>query len=232
MHIKKLVALTSITALMLLVSVATQANDSLKLGSTAFTDKGLMPVKYSCEGEGGSPPLTWSGAPDKTQSFVVIMDHQPDIRPARDGQRKPELEQPEALHWYWSMYNIAPQTFAVNDGNSVGTLGSNSVNHNNEYAPPCSKGPGLKTYIFHLYALSATLDLDENIEVSQALLREKMSSLVLDSDTMSVTFERSCQNPAKPHPNRENKPQQAKPQQIEPSQLPLCKKVMNTLANK
>ena len=37
----------------------------------------------------------------------------------------------------------------------VGTVGSNSVNDRTEYAPPHSKGPGAKTYILTVYALSA-----------------------------------------------------------------------------
>ncbi|WP_259397434.1 YiiD C-terminal domain-containing protein, partial [Shewanella sp. SG41-4] len=36
----------------------------------------------------------------------------------------------------------------------------------NEYAPPCSKGPGQKVYTFHLYALSKFLDIDSSASVS------------------------------------------------------------------
>lgn len=236
MNIKIIVPIVSITTMMLLISATTQANESLELSSPVFTEEGLMPVKYTCEGEAGSPPLTWNGIPDGTQSLVVIMDHQPDAKPTRNGesdssskaasknknasQSPSKSKQPEGLHWYWSMYNIPMQVSAITDGKTAGTLGSNSVNHKNEYAPPCSEGPGLKTYTYHIYALSKYLDIDEKEEVSAALLREKMNGLVLDSDDMAISFERSCQSPPKPRPAQENKQQERKP----PSNLPLCEK--------
>ena len=41
----------------------------------------------------------------------------------------------------------------------IGTLGNNSVNHKTGYAPPHSKGPGPKTYILTVYALSAPVQI-------------------------------------------------------------------------
>ena len=247
MNIKNIVPLVSITTVMLFFSVATQANNSLKLSSSAFTDKGQLPAKYTCEKEGVSPPLTWSGLPDGTQSLVMIMDHQPGAKPAKPNrdekndseskvvskdenasQKPPQSKQPEGLHWYWGMYNIPVQVSTIVDGKEVGTLGSNSVNHKNEYAPPCSGGPGLKTYTFHLYALSTSLDIDEKEEVTAALLREKMSGLVLDSDDMAVNFERSCQSPPKPRPDQENKQQE---ERKPPSNLPLCEEVVSSFTS-
>lgn len=241
MNIKHIAPIVSITTVMLLASTENQANDSLELSSPAFAGNGQMPAKYTCEGEGLSPALTWTGLPEGTLSVVVIMDHQPNAKPARNeesdlgskaagkgkssSQKQPQSKQAEGLHWYWNMYNIPTHISTMADGKTAGTLGSNSVNHKNEYAPPCSGGPGLKTYTYHLYALSKSLDIDETEEVSAALLREKMSGLVLDSDEMAVSFERSCQSPPKPRPALENKPQQRNP----PSNLPLCEKVMSTL---
>lgn len=31
--------------------------------STAFTDGGAIPKRYTCEGQDAAPPLTWAGAP-------------------------------------------------------------------------------------------------------------------------------------------------------------------------
>ncbi|WP_284203250.1 YbhB/YbcL family Raf kinase inhibitor-like protein [Psychromonas marina] len=203
-----------------------------------------MPAKYTCEGEGISPALTWRGLPDGTQSLVMIMDHQPDAKPIRNKESDPQFNAAvqdtsrslhplrtapfEGLHWYWSMYNIPMHVSTVAGGETVGTLGSNSVNHKEEYAPPCSRGPDLKTYTFHLYALAQPLVFKPSEEVSAALLREKMHGLVLDSDSMAVGFERHCQTPAKPHLKQKKLPQQErKPASL----LPLCEKPMNTLTS-
>src|SRR3977135_2993068 len=50
----------------------------LKIGSPAFADRGKMPAKYSCDGEGLNPPLTFSNVPAKTQSLALIVED-PDI---------------------------------------------------------------------------------------------------------------------------------------------------------
>ncbi|MCG6200016.1 YbhB/YbcL family Raf kinase inhibitor-like protein [Psychromonas antarctica] len=229
----------------LLMSAATQANESLELSSPAFTDKGTLPIQFTCEGEGISPPLNWSGTPDGTESFVVIMDHMPGHGPepktASNEKNKPvpkvanreentpppkspKSRGPEGLRWYWTMYNIPAEISGIKSGQSVGTLGSNVVNDNNEYAPPCSKGPGPKNYTFHLYALSSALELAHSDKVSEATLRKRLSGLVLGSDSLTVTFARSCQSPHKPRPNQNNQVEEHEP----PSTLPLCKKSNST----
>ncbi|WED22973.1 YbhB/YbcL family Raf kinase inhibitor-like protein [Vibrio sp. JC009] len=201
-----------IAGLMLSVSVATRASEPLTLTSAAFTDGGVYPVQFTCEGEGISPPLSWSGIPDGAQSLVVIMDHKPDPKPKPEDRKeqKPEPEAntestpppppppppkskgkgPEGIHWYWTMYNIPVEISGTSIGKSVGTLGSNGVNHQNEYAPPCSRGPGPKDYTFHLYALSKPLELVQSNHISEATLRENMRDLVLESDSLTVSFER------------------------------------------
>ena len=40
----------------------------LVIKSTAFTPKGAMSIKYTCEGDDVSPPLVWSGAPEPEHS--------------------------------------------------------------------------------------------------------------------------------------------------------------------
>jgi phosphatidylethanolamine-binding protein (PEBP) family uncharacterized protein len=202
-----------IAGLMLMASVATRAGDTLTLTSTAFIDGGVYPVQFTCEGDGISPPLSWSGIPDEAHSLVVIMDHKPDPRPKPAPRPKPKIKSeheakpasnrdntpppppprqnaPEGLHWYWTMYNIPVALSGTSAGKSVGILGSNGINQQNSYAPPCSRGPGLKAYTFHLYALSQPLDFAQSEHVSEATLRESLRDLVLDSDSLTVSFER------------------------------------------
>src|SRR5215469_12910977 len=48
-----------------------------QLKSNAFQPDGNIPSLYSCEGENVSPELTWSGAPQGTKSFALVL-HDPD----------------------------------------------------------------------------------------------------------------------------------------------------------
>ncbi|WP_417228136.1 YbhB/YbcL family Raf kinase inhibitor-like protein [Amphritea sp.] len=214
MQTKKIALLTLVTSI-LLVSGA-QARESIELSSPEFVDGGMLPVKFTCEGEGISPPLSWRGVPQGTQSLVIIMDHMPmsksepkvakypagspdsqaghdennpaQVTPAPLPSHKPN--KPEGLRWYWGMYNVPATVSGIQAGQVAGALGSNVVNRKSEYAPPCSKGPGVKNYSFHLYALSAFLALPESDNVSAAVLRNKMRGLVLGSGSLTVSFER------------------------------------------
>lgn len=47
---------------------------SMRLTSTAFTDGGDIPAKYTCDGANVSPPLAWTDAPARTQSFALIVE--------------------------------------------------------------------------------------------------------------------------------------------------------------
>jgi len=47
---------------------------SIKLRSPAFEDGGMIPGKYTCDGDDVSPHLNWENIPDGTQSIAIIMD--------------------------------------------------------------------------------------------------------------------------------------------------------------
>ena len=46
----------------------------MMLTSSAFTDGGTIPKRYTCEGQDAAPPLTWAGGPAGTKSFALIVD--------------------------------------------------------------------------------------------------------------------------------------------------------------
>ncbi|MEP3351499.1 MAG: YHYH protein [Marinomonas sp.] len=200
---------------LVLTSTASVAG-SLSLTSPAFQDNDSLPITYTCDGDRLSPPFEWQGVSSDAKSLAFIMDHLPQPRVDdhkgdghNDDKRKEETHagddkkpaDEEGLRWYWGMYNIPTNETQINAGESIGTLGSNVVNHHNEYAPPCSKGPGEKRYSFHLYALSDTLSFSASQEVTESVLRDAMKGLILDSASLSVTFERSGQTDAPQKPS-------------------------------
>ncbi len=74
---------------------------------------------------------------------------------------------------------------------SVGTLGNNSVNERTEYAPPHSKGPGAKTYIYTVYALSAPPQLTvPPAQVSREVLLTAMKDRILATAELEVVYSR------------------------------------------
>jgi Raf kinase inhibitor-like YbhB/YbcL family protein len=149
------------------------------LRSSAVADGGLLPKEYTGDGESATLPLEWSGVPAGTKSLAVIMHH---IDP--QGKTK----------WYWILYNIPPDTTSLpKNVRNVGVPGNNSVNGRVEYAPPHSKGPGPKTYVYTLYALSAPLVLDVPPSgVSREVLLAAMNNRIISAAEMKVVYSRDA----------------------------------------
>jgi phosphatidylethanolamine-binding protein (PEBP) family uncharacterized protein len=137
----------------------------------------VLPVEFTGDGASVSPPLNWTGTPEGTRNFAVIMHHV-----APDGEVK----------WYWTLFNIpASVTGVPKDARDIGTLGNNSVTRRVGYAPPHSKGPGAKTYVLTAYALSAPVQIAAApSQVNRATLLAAMKDLILDSAELKVTYTR------------------------------------------
>jgi phosphatidylethanolamine-binding protein (PEBP) family uncharacterized protein len=150
---------------------------TLTVTSTAFTDNGTLPAKYTCDGAGISPPIAWKDAPTGTKSFAVIMHHVP---PSGDN------------HVYMLVYNIpiSVSSFTEKTAN-VGLFGINTVNGKTEYTPPCSQGPGAKLYVMTVYALSAEPVLGvAQAKVTRDILLAAISKTTLGTAVMNVNYTR------------------------------------------
>jgi phosphatidylethanolamine-binding protein (PEBP) family uncharacterized protein len=150
---------------------------SFSLLSPVVADGGVLPVEYTCDGGSTTLPLAWSGAPAGTQSFAIIMQH---------------VASPEDVHSYWVVYSIpASVTSLVKNCQGVGALGSNSVNDRQEYAPPCSKGPGPKVYTYTVYALSEQPQFSiPTSRIDRAALLKAIQDITLGSADLNVTYTR------------------------------------------
>jgi Raf kinase inhibitor-like YbhB/YbcL family protein len=126
---------------------------SFQLKSSAFTESGKIPKKYTCEGDDLSPPLEWTGAPDNTKSFALIVDD-PDA---------PDPAKPKMVYVHWVVTNMPADTTSLAEGASRSSMPSGAVTGLNdwkktEYGGPCPP-IGRHRYYFKLYALDTTLDL-------------------------------------------------------------------------
>ncbi len=163
---------TSITS-----PISQLTNSGFTLTSTDVADGGRLPVEYTCDEDGSTLPLTWSGAPAETQSYAVIMHH---------------VAAPEEIHWYWVLYNIpADVTSLPKNVTGIGTLGNNINNGLVEYSPPCSQGPGDKEYIYTVYALSAQPQITVPAEeVNRNTLLTAIQNITLASAELHTIYAR------------------------------------------
>jgi Raf kinase inhibitor-like YbhB/YbcL family protein len=152
----------------LAASAVTQAaqddKKEFRLTSTAFANDDFLPLSAiytflqngvnicSIDGQPGgnqSPQLSWTGAPKKTQSFVVV------------------LYDVTAAFTHWGMYNIPASvtSLAENAGAPSSTAFPQVVNDffiGPEYdgpCPPANVAPFVHHYVFTVYALDIDLTL-------------------------------------------------------------------------
>lgn len=121
------------------------------LTSPAFPHNGEIPRRYTCEGEDISPPLVWSGAPEGTKSFALIVDD-PDA---------PDPNAPKMTWVHWVLYNLLSSArelpeAVVSDSFPAGAEEGKNDWRNLGYGGPCPP-IGRHRYFHKLYALDVVL---------------------------------------------------------------------------
>ena len=163
-------------------------NATFLLTSTEVKDGGALPTDYTGDGSGATLPLSWKGAPAGTQGYALLMDH---IAPGNE------------MKHYWTMWDIPATTTSLpKNVKGVGKLGT-SFKGQIGYEPPHSQGPGAKTYVLTVYALSAPLQITQPPrEVTRDVLLAAMKDKVLASSSLSVVYTRSGGGNDTPPPRR------------------------------
>ena len=137
-----------------------------------------MPAEHSCDGHGGSPSLSWSGAPAQTRAFALLMTTLP-----ADGITK----------YNWLLFNIPATRSSLPAANfSVGQRGLGSDGPVPGYQPPCSQGTGDKVYTFTLHALSAPVNAPGSAPPDGATLSALVGPLSLGTAVLNVRYGRSA----------------------------------------
>ena len=111
-------AIFAITLLLILTACQAPAVDTsnavqFKLSSPAFQDSGLIPQKFTCQGDNVSPELNWSEAPANTQSYALIMD---------------DPDAPGGTFTHWVLFDIpADQKQLAENAGPIGIGGNNGL---------------------------------------------------------------------------------------------------------
>jgi Raf kinase inhibitor-like YbhB/YbcL family protein len=125
----------------------------MTLTSTAWTDGGMIPAKYTQAGAQVSPPLAWSNVPEGTTSLVLI---------AHDVDQAVGQATDDMLHWMvWNIPASARSLAeAIPQGNQLPD-GSRQISATGPYY----RGPGAPAsgpahhYVFQIYALDGPIDV-------------------------------------------------------------------------
>jgi len=153
---------------------------ALRLTSPAFTEGGEIPAQHTCDGDGVSPPLVWTGSPADTKSFVLIVDD-PDA---------PDPRAPRMVWVHWVVYNLPANTSNLDEGvrrlPHGAMVGINDF-RNTAYGGPCPP-VGRHRYFFKLYALDS--ELPDLGKPTKAQVEKSMAGHVLAEAQLMGTYQR------------------------------------------
>jgi Raf kinase inhibitor-like YbhB/YbcL family protein len=122
---------------------------SFAVRTTAFSEGGMIPKKYTCDDADLSPGLEWVGAPAGTQSLGLIVD---------------DPDAPVGTWTHWIIWNIPPGTALAEGVAKIESPTNGASQGKNDfkrigYGGPCPPPGKPHRYFFKLYALDAKLDL-------------------------------------------------------------------------
>lgn len=155
----------------------------MQLTSTAFSDGGSVPDKYTCAAGMGnmtSPALQWVNPPAGTQSFVLLL-HDPDAHAAKSTY--------DITHWL--IFNIPGDATSLPEGvkadATVGVQASNIARQPSYFGPCAPPGPN-HHYTFELFALDSKLDLQKGASRDEVM--KAMDGHVLTGSVLIGLFHR------------------------------------------
>jgi hypothetical protein len=159
-----------------------EAAMALSITSPAFANNGAIPKQYTCEGADVSPGLRWSGAPQGTKSFALIVDD-PDA---------PDPDAPKMTWVHWVVYNIPADATELPEDRAEHGLPAGAQEGLNDWKRADYGGPcppiGRHRYFHKLYALNAVLpDLGHP---SKAQLVNAMKGHVLAEAQLVGTYKK------------------------------------------
>src|SRR5437764_10393207 len=144
----------------------------LRIKSPAFDGHGRIPDKHTSNGEDVAPPLEWSGVPEGTEAFAVVV-HDPDA-PLVDG------------FTHWVAYGIAGDQTGLPEGGGDVIHGANSFGDTGYGGPAPPPGHGTHHYYFWVYALDDDLDLEPGLD-RRALL-DQIEDHVIEQARLVGTY--------------------------------------------
>jgi Raf kinase inhibitor-like YbhB/YbcL family protein len=131
----------------------------IKITSSAFAEGGMIPTKYTCDGEDVSPPLQWGEVPEGTKTIALIND---------------DPDAPMGTWVHWVLFNLPadvkelteniPPDKTLPNGAKQGITDFRRIG----YGGPCPPG-GTHRYFFKLYALDTEIDLEAGADKEQLL---------------------------------------------------------------
>lgn len=149
---------------------------NMTITSKAFAHGEKIPVIYSCDGQGISPPLSFSNVSPKAVSLALVMD---------------DPDAPNQTFVHWVAWNIDPRQEGLSENIKANdekiSQGTNSAKKIG-YTGPCPP-TGSHRYFFKLYALDSKLSLPQGATIAD--FEKAIKGHVIEESKFMGTFSRT-----------------------------------------
>jgi Raf kinase inhibitor-like YbhB/YbcL family protein len=146
----------------------------MTISSTFFANNGVIPKKYTCDGENMNPELLIRNVPAEAKSLVLILD---------------DPDAPFGTFTHWLVWNIDPKLERIpENATNIGVEGLTSFNKTG-YGGPCPPHGKPHRYRFKLYALDAMLEVPPTA-VSKTQIEMEIDKHVLEMAELVGRYER------------------------------------------
>jgi Raf kinase inhibitor-like YbhB/YbcL family protein len=129
--------------------------ETIAVTSAAFEEGGGIPTRHTCDGEGVSPALAWSGVPAGAVELAVVVD---------------DPDAPGGTYVHWVLSGLSPALDGLGEGEvPASARQARSSAGEPSYEPPCPPGASEHRYRFAVYALGSGLGLPDGAGADEAL---------------------------------------------------------------
>jgi Raf kinase inhibitor-like YbhB/YbcL family protein len=124
-----------------------QVASAITVTSPAFRDGGSIPKRFTCDGNGSSPALHWSGVPGRGRELTLVVEDQ-------DADR----------FVHWTVLGIPADRTGIPEGRvPAGAVETENSFGKPGWGAPCPpEGDDPHRYVFALYATDAPLGLGKD----------------------------------------------------------------------
>jgi Raf kinase inhibitor-like YbhB/YbcL family protein len=150
------------------------AAEEITVSSSAFAAGEEIPIEYTCDGDGISPPLAWSGVPDHTAALALVVD---------------DPDAPNGTYVHWVVVDIDADQHALDAGKPpAGAVEVNNSSGGAGYSGPCPPS-GTHHYRFTVYALSNPVEVSPDDDLDAVF--DEIAAAAIAQGRLTATFTRN-----------------------------------------
>ncbi|MFC4729017.1 YbhB/YbcL family Raf kinase inhibitor-like protein [Coralloluteibacterium thermophilus] len=165
------------------------ATSTIEVASTAFAHGDPIPVRFTADGPGHSPPLRWNGVPEEAAAVVLLVEDADSITP-----------QPLVHAVVWNLPGedgSLPEGALDADAEPPAAVGRNSYFAHAWLPPDPPPGHGIHRYVFQVFALREAPPIERSDDApGRSRLLEVLPGNVIACGGMIGTYERGSDTPA------------------------------------